>query len=180
MAKLELLMLMLPVVFMIHEYEEIVMFRSWLCRNKAELQRRFPKIEAFLARQGHFDYSTATFALGTAHEFVLISVVCFCAVWLGAYRWWFAALMGHSLHLVVHIVQWAIYQKYIPVIFTSILTLPYCIYALVEFSKASLLSPMQMCLWAAIGACLAAASLLPAFFVMAKFHHIHAKRESTV
>ena len=110
--KLELIMLLLPVVFMLHEYEEIIMFRHWLDRNRDELKRRFPKFERFLARRRHFDYSTATFAIGTAHEFILISLISFCAVWLGAYQWWFAAFAGYSFHLIVHLAQWTIYRKY--------------------------------------------------------------------
>ena len=86
MMKLELIMLLLPVVFMLHEYEEIIMFRHWLDRNRDELKRRFPRFEQFLAHRGHFDYSTATFAIGTAHEFILISLISFCAVWLDAYQ----------------------------------------------------------------------------------------------
>lgn len=80
MTKLELTMAFLPIVFMIHEYEEIIMFKHWLNRNRDELKRRFPKFDQFLARRGSFDYSTATFAIGTAHEFILISLISFCAV----------------------------------------------------------------------------------------------------
>lgn len=66
MTKLELIMAFLPVVFMVHEYEEIIMLRCWLGSNRNELKRRFPKFEQFLAHRRHFDYSTATFAIGTA------------------------------------------------------------------------------------------------------------------
>lgn len=82
MTKVELIMMLLPIVFMVHEYEEIIMFKNWLSNNRNELKRRFPKFEQFLARGGHFDYSTATFAVGTAHEFLLISIVSFSAVML--------------------------------------------------------------------------------------------------
>ncbi len=166
---LELIMILLPIVFMVHEYEEIIMFKRWLGQNRNELKRRFPRFEQFLASRGYFDYSTATFAIGTAHEFILISVVSFCAVWFDAYQWWFAAFAGHSIHLMVHLAQWAVYRKYIPVIITTILTLPYCIYAFAEFAKASILSPTQMCLWAAIGVVLMVLSLLSALFLMDKF-----------
>ena len=169
MMKLELIMLLLPVVFMLHEYEEIIMFRHWLDRNRDELKRRFPKFERFLARRRHFDYSTATFAIGTAHEFILISLISFCAVWIDASQWWFAAFAGYSVHLVVHLAQWAIYRKYVPVIITTILTLPYCIYTFAEFAKASVLSPLQMFLWAVVGIILTMLSLLSAFFLMSKF-----------
>ncbi len=166
MTKLELIMAFLPVVFMVHEYEEIIMLRCWLGSNRNELKRRFPKFEQFLAHRRHFDYSTATFAIGTAHEFLLISAISFCSVWLGAYQWWFAAFAGYSIHLIVHLAQWAIYRKYIPVIITTILTLPYCVYAFVENAKASILSPLQMLLWAVIGIVLTVLSLLSAFLLM--------------
>ena len=156
-------MAFLPIVFMIHEYEEIIMFRHWLGNNRNELKRRFPKFEQFLAHRGHFDYSTATFAVGTAHEFLLISTISCCSIWPGAYQWWFAAFAGYSIHLIVHLAQWAIYRKYIPVIVTTILTLPYCVYAFVEFAKASILSPLQMLSWTVIGIGLTTLSLLSAF-----------------
>ena len=140
--------------------------------NHRSDKRRFPKFEQFLAHRGHFDYSTATFAIGTAHEFLLISAISFCSVWLRAYQWWFAAFAGYSIHLIVHLAQWAIYRKYIPVIITTILTLPYCVYAFVELAKASILSPLQMLLWAVIGIVLTVLSLLSAFFVMSKFQNI--------
>ena len=152
MTKLETIVLLLPIVFMIHEYEEIIMFQNWLGNNRNELKRRFPKFEQFLAHRGHFDYSTATFAVGTAHEFILISAISFCSIWLDAYQWWFAAFA-----------QWAIYRKYIPVIITTILTLPYCVYAFVEFAKGSILSPSQMFLWSVVGIILTMLSLLSAF-----------------
>lgn len=40
-------MMLLPVVFMVHEYEKIIMFRCWIDRNKEELRKRLPKIELF-------------------------------------------------------------------------------------------------------------------------------------
>lgn len=169
MTKLELLIVFLPVVFMIHEYEEIIMFKRWQGKNRDELKRRFPKFERFLARRGPFDYSTATFAVGTLHEFILISAVSFCAVWLDAYQWWFGALAAYSIHLVVHLVQWLIYRKYVPVIVTTLLTLPYCICAFAEFSKASLFSPWSMLLWAGIGVVLTVLSFYSAFFLMNRF-----------
>ena len=144
-------MLLLPVVFILHEYEEIIMFRHWLDRNRDELKRRFPKFERFLARRRHFDYSTATICHWDCPRVHSDFPHSFCAVWLGAYQWWFAAFTGYSFHLIVHLAQWTIYRKYIPVIITTFLTLPYCVYAFVELEKTSILSPLQMFLWSVIG-----------------------------
>ena len=169
MTKLELTMALLPVVFMIHEYEEIIMFKHWLKHHQPELRTRFPKFEQMLARSGHFNYATSTYAVGTAHEFLLISLITFSAMSVGAYSWWFAAFAGHSIHLLIHLVQWMIYRKYIPVIVTTILSLPYCVYALALFAKASLLTPLQMLLWAVTGIALTALSLCSAFLLMNRF-----------
>ncbi|MGP1466186.1 MAG: HXXEE domain-containing protein [Porphyromonadaceae bacterium] len=176
MTKINLIMLLLPFVFMIHEYEEIIMFRHWIDRNREELRKRFPKIESFFTRRGLFNYSTSTFAIGTVHEFILISVVSFCSVWTVEYQWWFAALTGYSVHLLIHILQWIVYRKYVPVIITSFLTLPYCIYAFTEFSKITVLSFAQMVLWATIGIVLTVLSLFSAFFCMGKFQRWEEKR----
>ena len=55
------------------------------------------------------------------------------------------------------------------VIITSLLTLPYCIYAFAEFSKNTVLSSFQMVLWTVIGIVLTVLSLFSAFFCMGKF-----------
>ena len=101
MTRINLIMILLPFVFMIHKYEGIIMFRHWIDRNREELRKRFPKYSARV-----FNYSTSTFAVGTAPEFILISVVSFCSVWKGEYQWWFATLTVYSVHLLIHTVHW--------------------------------------------------------------------------
>ena len=167
--KLEWIMLLLPIVFMLHEYEEVIMFEHWLRSNRNELKQRFPKVERYISHKGYFNFSTSTFAVGTAHEFVLIALITVCAVWLDAYPWWWAALVGHTVHLLVHLAQYLVYRKYIPVITTTILTLPYCAYALMLWVKAAVLTPSQMVLWGLLGIVLTGLSLCSAFFLMSRF-----------
>ena len=62
------------------------------------------------------------------------------------------------------------------VIITSLLTLPYCIYAFAEFSKITVLSSSQMVLWAAIGIVFTVLSLFSAFFCMDKFQRWEKER----
>ena len=157
------------VVFMIHEYEEIIMFRRWIDRNRGELRKRFPKIEFVL-------YSTWTFRLFHFHlcRWNCSRVhTCFCCfVLLGLDR--SISIVVCCIDrifrsLVMHIVQWIVYRKYVPVIITSLLTLPYCIYSFVEFSKVTVLSFSQMVLWAVIGIVLTILSVFSAFFFMDRF-----------
>lgn len=177
MKSVEFTLLLLPLAFMLHEYEEIIMFRSWLTRHRAEIEQRFPQVAKLLTRQKVFDYSTATFALGTAHEFILLCLIVLYAIGSGNYQWWFAALVGHSLHLVAHLAQWAVYGKYVPVLLTTLLTLPYCGYAFAQFVKADLLSPEQMIAWGIVGILLTAISLGSAFYLMSQFHRWEYKKK---
>ena len=43
MTDLEKLMLLLPIMFMLHEYEEVVMFKQWIFQNRENLKRHFPQ-----------------------------------------------------------------------------------------------------------------------------------------
>jgi len=46
---------------------------------------------------------------------------------------WLTVFMGFSIHIIVHIIQCALYRKYIPAIITSILVLPYCVYGFIVY-----------------------------------------------
>ncbi|MDO5074457.1 MAG: HXXEE domain-containing protein [Bacteroidales bacterium] len=166
MRHLELLMLLLPIVFMLHEYEEIILLKSWSRKHRFTLRRRFPRLEFFLSRQGLFACSTAAFAAATAYEFLVLSSVTFYAVWQGIYAWWFAAFAGHTLHLFLHLLQGLAYRQYAPFLLTSLLSLPYCIYTFKVFCTAQLLSFSAMLLWGALGGVLAFLVLFSALFLM--------------
>lgn len=168
MVNIENLMLLLPVIFMIHEYEEIIRFKGWLDQNRMVLQQRFPSLYHFLLRNKVFEYSTETFAIGTALNFLLISLVTIISLSLGAYHLWFVALIGHTLHLTVHILQWLIYRRYIPVIFTSLITLPYCAYAGIAFVTLHGISALDWVIYISIGFLAMLLSFTFAFLVMKK------------
>ncbi|GIZ16051.1 HXXEE domain-containing protein [Capnocytophaga catalasegens] len=169
MTTLLLLMILLPIVFMIHDFEEIIMFQPWLSKNKTELKERFPMFFTFLKKNNLFTLSTSEFAIGVLHMFLLISAVSYWAIYTQNYQWWFGAFMAYFIHLFMHIGQWIIYRKYVPVIITSLLSLPYCFYALYVFVQAEILSLSQMFLWAIIGCSIAILNFPLAFFWAKKF-----------
>ena len=41
-VKIETLMWLLPIVFMLHDFEEIIMFKPWMNANCAALEKRLP------------------------------------------------------------------------------------------------------------------------------------------
>ncbi len=171
MEKMKILIALLPVIFMIHDFEEIVMFKPWLNKNREELKRRFPKVENFLSRKNCFNLSTSGFAIAVLHEFVLISLVTFLSLWYNVYYWWFGAFSVYTLHLFVHILQWIVYRKYVPVIITSMLTLPYCIYTFIVFVDVMKISQTQMLFWTSAGVVIMLLSFPSAFYFAFRFEN---------
>ncbi len=169
MEKIQILMAMLPIIFMIHDFEEIIMFKPWLSKNRSELKARFPQFENFLAKKNYFNLSTSAFAVAVLHEFILISLVTVLSLLYNSYYWWFGAFAVYTIHLFVHIIQWVVYRKYLPVIITSVLTLPYCIYTFFVFINTVEISAMQILIWTLIGIIITILSFPSAFYLAFKF-----------
>ena len=60
---------LLPIVFMIHKFEEIIMLPTWLDKNKAMLYMRFP----FMKDKVDSLSNAPVFALTVLEEFIIIS-----------------------------------------------------------------------------------------------------------
>ena len=116
---------LLPILFVFHDFEEIIGARLWATKNGAEICRRIPKATLIFN-----DLTTEGFALAVAEEFVIILIICgltftgiraFGLLWLGVF-------FAYTLHLAVHIGQAIVFRKYIPALTTSIICLPVSIW----------------------------------------------------
>jgi hypothetical protein len=165
---IKLLIALLPFVFMLHDFEEIIMFKPWLEKNRSEVVSRFPRIDSIL-KKNHDHLSTSGFSVAVLHEFLLISIITFLSLIFGVYQWWFGAFAAFSIHLLFHIGQGVVYGKYVPCIITSILALPYSIYTFLAFLKVTDMTVVQLSLWAVLGMIIAIASFVPAFYLASRF-----------
>ena len=125
---------LLPIIFMIHEFEEILFLKIWLHRDKDYLNKKFPKAGPKIYSQ-YSVFTTSGFVFAIAEEFLLISILTYIAIIFQREYLWFTVFMGFSIHLIVHIFQWFIYRKYLPAIITSVLVLPYSIYGFMFFLR---------------------------------------------
>lgn len=166
----KLLITLLPLVFMFHDFEEIIMFKPWLQKNRDEIRRRFPRIDKTLSKS-HDHFSTSAFAVAVLNEFFIITFITYVSLYFNSYHWWFGAFMAFSLHLIVHIVQWIIFGKYVPVIVTSILAMPYCVYTFFQFLKVTDMTVGQLLFWTVTGIILTIVSFVPAFFFASRFEN---------
>ncbi|AIQ13748.1 HXXEE domain-containing protein [Paenibacillus durus] len=116
---------LLPVIFMLHDFEEVIMIRAWLQRNKSYIRARKGKPVPF-----NIQASTASFTVAVAIEFVILSVITILSYLLDNYVVWYGAFAGFTVHLVFHLYQWIRFKKYVPSALTSVVFLPVCCYFL--------------------------------------------------
>jgi hypothetical protein len=166
--KIETLMWLLPIVFMFHDFEEIIMFKPWLNVNWPNLEKRFPKwVARALAEQSKM--STSAFALAVAEEFIVLSALTLLAVELELYPFWAGMLLGFFIHLLIHMGQFAAYRGYVPVILTSLPSGLYCLIALHDLNVYHPLDWGLVAVWTLVSLLIIGANLVLALKMAVKF-----------
>ena len=156
-----------PILFVFHDFEEIIGCKLWVTKNGAAITLRFPKI-AFIFN----NFSTEGFALAVAEELVLILIICgltftgirvFNLLWLGTF-------IAFTLHMVVHIGQAIVLRKYIPAVATSILLLPVCVWIAIECVREIDGSAVEIVAYSFVAAIAVGANLFLAHWFARKFN----------
>ncbi len=160
----ETLMWLLPIVFMIHDFEEIIFFKSWGEKKQAVLAQRIP---GFLLRiqQQTLSLSTAAFAFAVAGLFVALSLFTYLCI---QYQWitlWAVMTMLFFVHLIFHIVSAIVARMIIPALVTSIPASVYSIFALNQIRSHPLFDPSQI--WLAAIICITGAGLVVSISIRA-------------
>ncbi|MDR2948933.1 MAG: HXXEE domain-containing protein [Prevotella sp.] len=166
MDKFNIIVWVLPIVFMVHDFEEIIFFKPCIQKNGMYIKERFPFLTKLFDRLEHL--SVPAFSIAVFEEFVLLSLVTFVSVMLGYYNVWLALFMAFFIHIIIHIIQWVILSRYIPAIVTSILVLPYCIFGFI--SIITIFSLPEILIWTAIGLLIMILNLYFAHFLASKFN----------
>jgi hypothetical protein len=165
---------LLPVIFMFHEFEEILFLKIWLHKDKEHLHNKFPKAGYKIYSQ-YSGFTTSGFAFAIAEEFLLINILTYAAIIFQKEYMWFAVFIGFSIHLVIHVFQWIIYKKYLPVIITSILVLPYCIFGFIYFINNNVINTFWITMSSIIGIAAAMLNLKFIHYIGYKFSNYENK-----
>lgn len=127
MNNIQVIIWFFPILFIFHDFEEIIFMQAWINKNRIYLSERFPKLSKKLLP--HFDnITTSSFAFGVAEEFILINIITVISYMINSHSLWLGLFIAFTLHLLVHCLQTLILRKYVPAIVTSIICLPICIY----------------------------------------------------
>lgn len=143
MNELELIVSLFPIVFMLHEFEEIIGFKPWVVKDGLWIAKKFPKAAKQITLYERL--SVPAFALAVLEEFVLVGLVTVLALTLQWYSAWIAVFMGFSLHILIHIGQWIVVGKYIPIAVTSLLSLPYIVWGIYKIYSQYSISMIVFC-----------------------------------
>lgn len=127
-----LLIWLFPIIFGIHDFEEIILIEKWVSKNKKDLMKILP-IRASSFFEKNFAQKTNQFSLVVFVEFLLISlstILVFLNGFNGGYKWLYLGLYSvFFLHSFTHIGQTILFKRYTPGVITSILlNIPYGIW----------------------------------------------------
>ena len=150
MIDFKIIVWLFPIIFMMHDFEEIIFFKSWIEKNKEKLSEKFPKLsKRFIGRFENL--SVQAFSVAVAEEFVLLSVITVLSVVFDSYLLWLGVFMGFFIHLLMHLIQWIVFRKYIPAIYTSLISLIYCVFSLNFILKHKLFEINEILIWTFVG-----------------------------
>ena len=123
---------LLPICFIIHDFEEIVSWEAWMARNGAELVRRVPPALSSLANE-FVKKSTAQVSLVVFLIFSVTATSAFLAATTGYYPLFLALMSMFFLHGFGHLGQAIILRRYVPGLVTSgLVVIPYGVFASVR------------------------------------------------
>ncbi|KXT82559.1 HXXEE domain-containing protein [Streptococcus panodentis] len=135
-------------LFMLHEFDEIILIRPWIQQN--ENNPRF-QTEMFIAGKKAYP-STEGIAAAIAEEFLIAFLIFLMAIVWQIPELALALGFCHTLHLLGHITQVLRFRRWVPGGFTAVATFPililififYLAYQPVSWLLILLLSPFLM------------------------------------
>ncbi|WP_215830050.1 HXXEE domain-containing protein [Pelorhabdus rhamnosifermentans] len=140
---IESMMWLFPIVFMIHEFEEIIFLPRWMKKNSIDLHKKIPHIAQKMVLRLEA-LSTAAFAVAVFEEFILLSVLTLFCVEGGLYSLFAAVTIGYLVHVVIHLAQAMFLRRYIPAVGTGLFTGVYSIFSLYYLHLLGLLNWNQI------------------------------------
>ncbi|MCR5673658.1 MAG: HXXEE domain-containing protein [Lachnospiraceae bacterium] len=114
-------LLLLPIIFIIHDMEEIIGF-GWFFEKNPDLFERFPKV-----MNTYRGFTYMGFAAAVYEEFIPFFGVSLLAYYFPGkvlYGLWYGIFLALVGHFFIHIGHTIHIRKYIPCFITSVISLP--------------------------------------------------------
>lgn len=157
-----------PIVFMFHDFEELILFEPWLKKNADEIRKRIQgRVPDFVTRQieAVLVKSTIEFALPISMIFALTALAAFLAAQYQHYGFFLFASGAFFLHGFMHVGQAILLRKYVPALISSVLiVIPYGLVLFPRMFAEGLIDWSSLLLYFAFGMAL----IVPFILVMHK------------
>lgn len=113
----------LPIIFMLHDFEEIIIIRAW--QKKYNNIIKTSSIKPF----SHW-VSTASGSIAIFIEFLILLLVSLYSIVSKNYLVWYGVFFIFTFHLIIHYFLSFRFRHYTPGVTTSVILMPLCIYIL--------------------------------------------------
>lgn len=118
--------LLFPSIFMLHEFEEILLFPRFMRRNP-KLQQQF-----LGAAFTPFRFNTIV-----CQEFILLLIVLGLSMYFESFDFYITVLIAYIYHVIGHIFQSIFLRQYVPGVLSGIITGGYCAYQIYDVVSAN-------------------------------------------
>ncbi|SNV54813.1 HXXEE domain-containing protein [Veillonella rodentium] len=118
--------LLFPSIFMLHEFEEMLLFPHFMGKNQ-QLQRRF------LAGA----FTPSRFNAIVCQEFILLLIVLGLSIYFKSFDIYITVIIAYIYHVIGHIFQSIFLRQYLPGVLSGIITAGYCTYQMYDVVSAN-------------------------------------------
>ena len=118
--------LLFPSIFMLHEFEEILLFPKFMRRN--------PKLQQqFLGAA----FTPFRFNAIVCQEFILLLNILGLSIYFESFDFYLTIIIAYIYHVIGHVFQSIILRQYIPGVLSGIITAGYCTYQIYDAVSAN-------------------------------------------
>ncbi|OCA90543.1 hypothetical protein A8F94_01275 [Bacillus sp. FJAT-27225] len=128
-----------PAIFMIHDFEEIILLEAWFKKNYNKVRPRVPKrmLKTFDSMS---KVTTARFSIPVLFQLLIYIPACYLATENGIFGMFIGFSLLFFLHLFSHIGQWAYVKTYTLGAGTALAVVPYFLYLFYRLLTENLVS----------------------------------------
>ncbi|MFC0233994.1 HXXEE domain-containing protein [Vagococcus entomophilus] len=117
--------LWLPILFIIHDFEEIIFVPMWIKKHTKVLEKKNRPLFGGIT-------NSAVFSVGVVEEFILLVVISLYGMIHPGGALYFGAGIAYVIHLFLHLIFCIQYHSYVPGVVTAFLQIPVMVYLLHE------------------------------------------------
>lgn len=118
--------LLFPRIFILHEFEEILLFPRFMRRN--------PKLQQqFLAAA----FTPFRFNAIVCQEFILLLIILGLSIYFESFDFYITIIIAYIYHVIGHVFQSIFLRQYIPGVLSGIITAGYCTYQIYDAVSAN-------------------------------------------